>query len=632
MKSIEVDIDKINRIQLFASEQFYENWEVFIRELLQNAFDACYTRRALEMSWGTEFLDIEQAKQIRSLREIYDAKITISYKSDTGLFTIEDNGIGMNEYDLINFVSKIGCSYYESTDFSNQRLDFEPVSKHGLGLCSCFMVARAILIESKKDNVVNTAWNVDRPQTTIPIMAKWFEQKAEIEYVESKKKNCGTKISLPMKKQYAQLINMKFLVWAVKHFTMYRPIPITIICDDERVELHDDVMTWNFPSTETLGSTVIEVDTDMLEGYIAIYNPKNESLFGKSEIYQQNFRVTEYVDTLDLKPQWLDNCTYRLNIKKRLLNMNLPRTTATKDEKLIELRQYMGQVLIDYFGEKPYALGMYLANDKKLVIDKYDAENELVSRAISVIIFLKGKEIEVPIRTVINGFMGRKIKIAFIAKDLFYYFKKGYSQDFADFLAKYDMIIFEKNIRAFLQFLLPYIVEQEYIVGKTPGVIYTDIQADLSETKKSVQVWERESLRPRGCKNVPAFCLVSNELTSPFEIIFNPYNRNARLLKKAEKYEKVRKLCAIISENIKQRILVTNKSWDKLIDFGGEFIDEYTDDKALSRQTIWCLESDFPNEINELVIKMLSPQETAQYGLTSLFFTKEDFIEWWLLP
>ena len=49
-------------------------------------------------------------------------------------------------------------------------------------------------------------------------------------------------------------------------------------------------------------------------------------------------------------------------------------------------------------------------------------------------------------------------------------------------------------------------------------------------------------------------------------------------------------------------------------------------------QCVWCLEKDFPNELNELVVTILSPKELADYGLTSLYFTKDDFISWWISP
>lgn len=94
MKTIHVDIENTNMMQSFASEQFYETWTAFIRELLINAIDACNMRQALEWSWGTEFLEMEQAEQIKTVREPYEPHIIIAYRSDSRLFTIEDNGIG----------------------------------------------------------------------------------------------------------------------------------------------------------------------------------------------------------------------------------------------------------------------------------------------------------------------------------------------------------------------------------------------------------------------------------------------------------------------------------------------------------------------------------------------------------
>ena len=60
MNSIKIDIEKSDMISTFASETFYESWKVFMRELLQNAMDSCNTKQALEWSWGTEFLEMEQ--------------------------------------------------------------------------------------------------------------------------------------------------------------------------------------------------------------------------------------------------------------------------------------------------------------------------------------------------------------------------------------------------------------------------------------------------------------------------------------------------------------------------------------------------------------------------------------------
>ena len=53
-------------------------------------------------------------------------------------------------------------------------------------------------------------------------------------------------------------------------------------------------------------------------------------IFGRSEIFQQNIRVTEDAQSLGIQPEWLRNFTYQLNIKTRFLNMNLSRSTATE--------------------------------------------------------------------------------------------------------------------------------------------------------------------------------------------------------------------------------------------------------------------------------------------------------------
>ena len=68
---------------------------------------------------------------------------------------------------------------------------------------------------------------------------------------------------------------------------------------------------------------VIRVENNLLEGYVAIYHPKHRGYFQKSTLYQQGVLVTESTDVLGLKPAWIDNFSYQLNIKTRFLNINI---------------------------------------------------------------------------------------------------------------------------------------------------------------------------------------------------------------------------------------------------------------------------------------------------------------------
>ena len=165
MKQCKVGMDQENIISTFASTQFYGDPDAYIREFLQNAIDACNTRAALEWSWGTEFLEMEEARALNSMRNPYSPQISIQYNSETQRLVFEDNGIGINARDIEQYVAKIGVSFYQSEDFSAQQLHYEPVAQFGVGMLSGFMVARALLIESRKDKSVNTAWNVTDRQT-----------------------------------------------------------------------------------------------------------------------------------------------------------------------------------------------------------------------------------------------------------------------------------------------------------------------------------------------------------------------------------------------------------------------------------------------------------------------------------
>ena len=631
MKSIDVELGKSNMLPLIASQQFYASWKVFIRELLLNAMDACNVRQALEWSWGTEFLEMEQASQMRDVRAIYEPRIDITYSSDTRLFTIEDNGIGINEYDLEHFIAQIGASYYTSTDFFNQQLKYEPYSHYGIGLCSCFTVSKAVLIESKKDKVINTAWNISNPQDTAPVMAKWFGESGQIEYVISQKKTPGTRISIPIKPSYAPYIDLDFIVETIKHYMLTLPIPVNIRCDTREVCLSQPKAKWNYPMNELVGMNIIRVDNSLLEGYVAIYHPKHKGYFHKSTLYQQGVLVSDATDILGLAPSWIDNFSYQLNIKKRFLNISISRDGAAFDEKLIELRQYIGQIIIDAFGQSPLTLGQYLSDGRKRLVCEYEAENELVSRAVQVLVYIKEREVEVPVRTVINGFIGRKIKIAFMQRALFAHYRENYPYDYGQFIDKYD-IVFEQNIRAFWQFMTPYITSMEYVMGDMPGIIYTDVSADLTVAKTAATFRNDYVLRPEYYDLDPVFCLVSNELTDPMELVINTHNRNAMLLQRAEKYKKVRIARAVIIENIKQRILGNASRWNSIIDFGGELVHQYELEKPMSLQAQWCLERDFPDEINAYIAKTFTDREIADYGLTSLYFTRKDFIKWWMAP
>jgi len=134
------NLSKRQVIDLLMGTKLYGNPEVALRELLQNSIDACLLRAAQEKKWGNP----------------YNPEISVKYYTeDTDIILeIEDNGTGMDQYIIDNYYSKVGSSFYKSTDFYNLKsesnADFIPTSRFGIGILSCFMVADTLIVDTKR--------------------------------------------------------------------------------------------------------------------------------------------------------------------------------------------------------------------------------------------------------------------------------------------------------------------------------------------------------------------------------------------------------------------------------------------------------------------------------------------------
>ena len=632
MIQCKVDMDQKNIISTFASTQFYKDPDAYIREFLQNSIDACNTRAALTWSWGTEFLEMEAARAINSMRSPYVPKISIAYRSDTQRLVIEDNGIGINARDIEEYVSKIGVSFYQSTEFEEQQLHYEPVAQFGIGMLSGFVVARALLIESRKDKSVNTAWNVTDRQSLEPVTAKWMEGTNTIEYIHSNREEAGTRITLILRPGYAKQLSFERLVVAVQYYMLYQPIPIEVVFDDKRIVLQKKNPIMDNPFADQIGIISIRIMDDQMEGYLWIYNSKHKDRMGESKLYQQGFLVADESNDPGLKPPWIRYMTYRLHMRKKFLTLRLTKDAVAEDERLEELRRLIGYRIVRHFAGNPLGLSQYLVDGKDPVLTQYEEEMALLAKAVTVEVFLKGREIELPVATIIEGFQGKAIKIALISKGMFSYFRFNHFMESKKMLEEYQLVVFEKNRDLFCQLMAPYWQSQNYVISECPGVVYEAMDADLTTVKSVVPYRFRYHLHPEHFADNELFCLVTNTQNGRLELVINPMHRLSKMLAPVQYHPKVHRMMAVICENIKQRIINTQHRWNKIVDFGGSFVDDWDDKQVASVRCIWCLENDFDVSVNEYITQCLTEKERVQLGLVGFAFHREDFINWWLTP
>jgi len=139
--------------ELLMGESLYGKPALALRELYQNALDACRYRRARDR-W------LRATGQLDDATPPYRGRITFNAGEDEGRAFIEcgDNGIGMAERHLRTLFAKAGRRFADSHEFHLELADWEaagirfwPNSRFGIGVFSYFMLADEVLIESQRD-------------------------------------------------------------------------------------------------------------------------------------------------------------------------------------------------------------------------------------------------------------------------------------------------------------------------------------------------------------------------------------------------------------------------------------------------------------------------------------------------
>lgn len=142
------EIAKVLKLMIHS---LYTNKDIFLRELISNASDAC------------DKLRYQSLTDNALLGEDKSLKITLSCDEKANSITLRDNGIGMNKEDLIThlgtiaksgtgeFLEKLGAQHKEGNHDNNL------IGQFGVGFYSAFMVADKVTVLSRKAGE-DTTW------------------------------------------------------------------------------------------------------------------------------------------------------------------------------------------------------------------------------------------------------------------------------------------------------------------------------------------------------------------------------------------------------------------------------------------------------------------------------------------
>ena len=124
-----------------VTHSLYSNKEIFLRELISNASDACDKLRFEAINDPGLFEDTPNL----------EVRVTLDKKART--LTITDNGIGMNEQEAIDnlgTIAKSGTKDFVSKLTGDQKADSQLIGQFGVGFYSGFIVADKITVESRR--------------------------------------------------------------------------------------------------------------------------------------------------------------------------------------------------------------------------------------------------------------------------------------------------------------------------------------------------------------------------------------------------------------------------------------------------------------------------------------------------
>ena len=193
---------EIQQLLSIVIHSLYTDREVFVRELVSNAADACEKLRFLQASGQSSTGDSGPS-------------IAITANEAESTLTIADTGIGMNRDELVQNLGTIahsGTKAFLKALAEQQKPDTRLIGQFGVGFYSAFMVAKQVTVVTRSQAAGSEGW-------------KWTSEGGNGYTLESAPDAApGTQITLSLKdeaKEFAQAGNLERIVKRYSNFVAF---------------------------------------------------------------------------------------------------------------------------------------------------------------------------------------------------------------------------------------------------------------------------------------------------------------------------------------------------------------------------------------------------------------------------
>jgi len=197
---------EVGQLLDIVAGSLYSNREIFLRELISNASDAC------------DKLRYEALTNPSLLEGGQDFEITLEINKKAKTISIADNGIGMNHDDLLQTlgtIAKSGTGAFLESLKDGEKGDLGLIGQFGVGFYSSFMVAENVEVVTRKAGE-SESW-------------KWTSDgKGEFSVEAAERETAGTTVTLSLKKDAKEFLEDTRIRHIVRTYSDHIGFPIKL--------------------------------------------------------------------------------------------------------------------------------------------------------------------------------------------------------------------------------------------------------------------------------------------------------------------------------------------------------------------------------------------------------------------
>jgi molecular chaperone HtpG len=228
IKEFQAETKQVLRLVIHS---LYSHKEIFLRELISNASDACEKLR-FEAIAKPELMGADSLA------------ITLTPDSAAGTLSIKDNGIGMSEAEVIDnlgTIARSGTKKFLETLSGDSAKDAQLIGQFGVGFYSAFIVADKVTVLTKRGDVAG----VETPGV------RWdSDGEGQYEIQGSDKTDRGTEVILHLRDEDKEFLEPGRLRQLVRKYSDHLSIPIVLKADDKEETLNQAKAFWTRAKSE----------------------------------------------------------------------------------------------------------------------------------------------------------------------------------------------------------------------------------------------------------------------------------------------------------------------------------------------------------------------------------------------